>query len=55
MAGSGATWFVPGEHSNALAAVGNEGAEIVVAATSDSFVSDRDGHDDRDGYDSRTE
>ena len=33
LAGSGATWFVHGEHSNALAAVGNEGADIVVAAT----------------------
>ena len=33
LAGSGATWFVHGEHSNALAALGNEGAEIVVATT----------------------
>ncbi len=33
LAGSGATWFVHGEHSNALAAVGNEGAEIMVATT----------------------
>lgn len=31
LAGSGATWFVHGEHSNALAAVRNEGAEIIVA------------------------
>jgi 4-diphosphocytidyl-2-C-methyl-D-erythritol kinase len=33
LAGSGATWFVPGEHEDALAALGNEGAEIVVAHT----------------------
>ncbi|MDW3213891.1 MAG: 4-(cytidine 5'-diphospho)-2-C-methyl-D-erythritol kinase [Ilumatobacteraceae bacterium] len=33
LAGSGATWFVHGEHDNALAAVGNEGAEILVATT----------------------
>lgn len=54
LAGSGATWFVPGEHDNALAAVGNEGAEIVVARTTRPFdpsattgiTSDRD---DRDG------
>ena len=31
LAGSGATWFVHGEQSNALAAVGNEGADIIVA------------------------
>jgi 4-diphosphocytidyl-2-C-methyl-D-erythritol kinase len=36
LAGSGATWFVHGEHSNALAAVGNEGAEIMVATTARS-------------------
>mgnify|MGYP003134647931 CR=1 FL=1 len=48
LAGSGATWFVPGEHSNALAAVGNEGAEIVVATASDPSS-------DQDGGDSRTE
>ena len=55
LAGSGATWFVPGRHDNALAAVGNEGAEIVVAATTRSFdtsatagiTSDRDDHDGR--------
>lgn len=31
LAGSGATWFVHGEHSNALAALGSEGAEIIAA------------------------
>lgn len=33
LAGSGATWFVHGEHSNALAALGNEGAGIIAART----------------------
>ncbi|MDJ0768842.1 MAG: 4-(cytidine 5'-diphospho)-2-C-methyl-D-erythritol kinase [Ilumatobacter sp.] len=33
LAGSGATWFVPGEHENALAALGNEGARIIAAHT----------------------
>jgi 4-diphosphocytidyl-2-C-methyl-D-erythritol kinase len=33
LAGSGATWFVHGEHSNALAALGNKGAEIIAART----------------------
>lgn len=33
LAGSGATWFVHGEHSNALAALGSEGAEIIAART----------------------
>ncbi len=33
LAGSGATWFVPGVRDNALAAVGNEGADIMVART----------------------
>lgn len=33
LAGSGATWFVHGEHSSALAALGGEGAEIIVART----------------------
>jgi len=33
LAGSGATWFVHGEHSNALAALDNEGAEIIAART----------------------
>ncbi len=33
LAGSGATWFVHGEHSNALAAVSNEGAVVVTATT----------------------
>jgi 4-diphosphocytidyl-2-C-methyl-D-erythritol kinase len=33
LAGSGATWFVHGEHGNALAALGNEGAEIIAART----------------------
>lgn len=33
LAGSGATWFVHGEHNNALAALGNEGADIVAART----------------------
>jgi 4-diphosphocytidyl-2-C-methyl-D-erythritol kinase len=31
LAGSGATWWVDGEHSNALAALSDEGAEIVAA------------------------
>jgi len=38
LAGSGATWFVHGEHSNALAAVGNEGADIIVARTTRSHL-----------------
>ncbi len=33
LAGSGSTWFVHGEHNNALAALGNEGAEIIAART----------------------
>ncbi|HSJ91764.1 MAG TPA: 4-(cytidine 5'-diphospho)-2-C-methyl-D-erythritol kinase [Ilumatobacter sp.] len=33
LAGSGATWFVHGEHSSALVALGNEGAEIIAART----------------------
>lgn len=33
LAGSGATWFVHGEHESALAALGNEGAEIIAART----------------------
>ena len=33
LAGSGATWFVHGKHDNALAALGSEGAEIIVART----------------------
>lgn len=33
LAGSGATWFVHGEHSNALAALHDEGAEVVAART----------------------
>ena len=33
LAGSGATWFVQGEHRNALAALGDEGAEVIVART----------------------
>lgn len=33
LAGSGATWFVHGEHTNALAALGNEGAEVVATRT----------------------
>jgi len=53
LAGSGATWFVEGEHDNALAAVGNEGADIITArATRSPFdlhsvvEADRpDGHD----------
>jgi 4-diphosphocytidyl-2-C-methyl-D-erythritol kinase len=42
LAGSGATWFVHGEHSNALAALGNEGAQIIVARSTRSS-GDRDG------------
>lgn len=33
LAGSGATWWVPGERSDALAALSDEGAEIVAART----------------------
>jgi 4-diphosphocytidyl-2-C-methyl-D-erythritol kinase len=33
LAGSGATWWVAGEHSDALAALRDEGAEIVAART----------------------
>jgi 4-diphosphocytidyl-2-C-methyl-D-erythritol kinase len=33
LAGSGATWFVYGEHDNALAALSNEGARVFVAST----------------------
>ena len=33
LAGSGATWFVYGEHSDALAALGDEGVEIIAART----------------------
>ena len=43
LAGSGATWFVHGEHDNALAALGNEGAQIIVAMT----TRPTDGHDGR--------
>jgi 4-diphosphocytidyl-2-C-methyl-D-erythritol kinase len=47
LAGSGATWFVHGEHSNALAALGNEGAEIIAARTirssNDEASRDEDG------------
>jgi 4-diphosphocytidyl-2-C-methyl-D-erythritol kinase len=33
LAGSGATWFVHGEHSNALAVLSDEGAMVVAART----------------------
>ena len=33
LAGSGATWFVEGEHGNALADLVDEGATVVVART----------------------
>jgi 4-diphosphocytidyl-2-C-methyl-D-erythritol kinase len=33
LAGSGATWWVAGKHDNALAVLGDEGAEIVTART----------------------
>ncbi len=33
LAGSGATWFVHGEHSNALVELSDEGAEVVAART----------------------
>lgn len=47
LAGSGATWFVHGNHSNALAALSNEGAEIIAART---ILSSHDGtSQDRDG------
>lgn len=41
LAGSGATWFVHGEHDNALAALSNEGADIIVARTTPSAFDDR--------------
>lgn len=52
LAGSGGTWFVPGVHDDALAAVGNEGADIITArATRSPFdlhgeakVGGADGH-----------
>ena len=43
LAGSGAAWFVYGEHENALAALGNEGAQIVAATTTRATG----GHDGR--------
>jgi 4-diphosphocytidyl-2-C-methyl-D-erythritol kinase len=33
LAGSGATWYVPGTHDNALAELSDEGATVVVART----------------------
>lgn len=33
LAGSGATWFVHGTHADALAAISNEGAEVMTART----------------------
>jgi 4-diphosphocytidyl-2-C-methyl-D-erythritol kinase len=36
LAGSGATWFVDGVHDNALAAMSNEGAKVVVVTTTPS-------------------
>jgi 4-diphosphocytidyl-2-C-methyl-D-erythritol kinase len=33
LAGSGATWWLPGKHSNALAVLNDEGAQIVAART----------------------
>jgi 4-diphosphocytidyl-2-C-methyl-D-erythritol kinase len=36
LAGSGATWFVDGVHDNALAAVSNEGAKVVIVSTTPS-------------------
>ncbi|HUF97244.1 MAG TPA: 4-(cytidine 5'-diphospho)-2-C-methyl-D-erythritol kinase [Ilumatobacter sp.] len=36
LAGSGATWFVHGEHDNALAALSNEGAKVVAVGTTPS-------------------
>ncbi len=38
LAGSGATWFVDGVHDNALAAVSNEGAKVVVVTTTPSHL-----------------
>jgi 4-diphosphocytidyl-2-C-methyl-D-erythritol kinase len=50
LAGSGATWFVHGEHSNALAALGNEGAVVIVATTTRSpFDITSSGSGDRSG------
>ena len=37
LTGSGATWFVFGEHDNALAALRNEGAEIIAVRTAASI------------------
>ena len=39
LAGSGATWFVHGEHADALAAMGSEGVEVVAAWNCSSFES----------------
>ena len=36
LAGSGATWFVPGKHDDALAVLDNEGARVIVATTTGS-------------------
>jgi 4-diphosphocytidyl-2-C-methyl-D-erythritol kinase len=44
LAGSGATWFVPGEHSNALAGLADEGATIRTARTVPA------GNDELDDY-----
>jgi 4-diphosphocytidyl-2-C-methyl-D-erythritol kinase len=38
LAGSGATWFVHGEHGDALAALGGEGVEIVTARTAPGWT-----------------
>ena len=40
LAGSGATWFVHGEHSNALAELGDEGGTVIRARTVPSPASD---------------
>ncbi|MEO6651795.1 MAG: 4-(cytidine 5'-diphospho)-2-C-methyl-D-erythritol kinase [Ilumatobacteraceae bacterium] len=55
LAGSGATWFVPGRHDNALAALGNEGADIIAVRTTRSpfdVTFDKEGTDGTSGHDS---
>jgi 4-diphosphocytidyl-2-C-methyl-D-erythritol kinase len=54
LAGSGATWFVDGEHSDALAAVGNEGARIIVARTARSPFENATSSGEGDRGDGRT-
>lgn len=45
LAGSGATWFVPGRHDDALAELDGEGARVIVAATTGSTFETPDSPD----------